>query len=88
MDASEANLEFRGRVRIGIGDHEGAAAAVIVGDLPKAKPERPGPRGPIRERSGGRVMDIEDMGGADVEIDFDDPATSKPGDEDTSDDEA
>jgi len=54
----------------------------------KAKPERPGPRGPIRERSGGRVMDIEDMGGADVEVDFDDPATSKPGDEDTSDDDA
>jgi cold-inducible RNA-binding protein len=53
----------------------------------KAKPERPGPRGPIRERSGGRVMDIEDMGGADVDIDFDDPATSKPG-EDTSDDDA
>ena len=53
----------------------------------KAKPERPGPRGPIRERSGGRVMDIEDMGGADVDIDdFDDPATSKPGD--TSDDDA
>ena len=50
----------------------------------KAKPERPGPRGPIRERSGGRVMDIDDMGGADVEIDFDDPATSKPG-EDTPD---
>ncbi len=48
----------------------------------KAKPERPGPRGPIRERAGGRVMDIEDMGGADVEIDFDDPATSKPGEED------
>jgi hypothetical protein len=46
----------------------------------KAKPERPGPRGPIRERSGGRVMDIEDMGGADVDIDFDDPATSRPDD--------
>jgi RNA recognition motif-containing protein len=45
----------------------------------KAKPERPGPRGPIRERSGGRVMDIEDLDAADVEIDFDDPATSRPG---------
>jgi RNA recognition motif-containing protein len=44
----------------------------------KAKPERPGPRGPIRERSGGRVMDIEDLDAADVEIDFDDPATSRP----------
>ncbi len=54
----------------------------------KAKPERPGPRGPIRERSGGRVMDIEDMGGAEVEIDFDDPATSKPGDELLDDDPA
>jgi RNA recognition motif-containing protein len=51
----------------------------------KAKPERPGPRGPIRERSGGRVMDIEDMDAADVDIDFDDPATSRPGD-DTDDD--
>ena len=50
----------------------------------KAKPERPGPRGPIRERSGGRVMDIEDMAGEDVDIDFDDPATSRPG-EDTDD---
>jgi RNA recognition motif-containing protein len=47
----------------------------------KAKPERPGPRGPIRERSGGRVMDIEDMAGEDVVIDFDDPATSRPGEE-------
>ena len=47
----------------------------------KAKPERPGPRGPIRERSGGRVMDIEDMAGEDVEIEFDDPATSRPGEE-------
>jgi RNA recognition motif-containing protein len=53
----------------------------------KAKPERPGPRGPIRERSGGRVMDIEDMGGADIDIDFDDPATSRP-DGDESDDDA
>jgi RNA recognition motif-containing protein len=46
----------------------------------KAKPERPGPRGPIRERAGGRVMDIADMAGEDVDIDFDDPATSRPGD--------
>jgi len=44
----------------------------------KAKPERPGPRGPIRERSGGRVMDIEDLDAAGTEIDFDDPATSRP----------
>jgi RNA recognition motif-containing protein len=47
----------------------------------KAKPERPGPRGPIRERAGGRVMDIEDLAGEDVDIDFDDPATSRPGEE-------
>jgi cold-inducible RNA-binding protein len=53
----------------------------------KAKPERPGPRGPIRERSGGRVMDIEDMGGGDIDIDFDDPATSRP-DGDEPDDDA
>jgi cold-inducible RNA-binding protein len=52
----------------------------------KAKPERPAPRGPIRERSGGRVMDIEDMDAADAAVDFDDPATSRP--EDDSDDEA
>ena len=45
----------------------------------KAKPERPGPRGPIRERSGGRVLDIEDLDAAGSEIDFDDPATSRPG---------
>jgi hypothetical protein len=30
-------------------------------------------------------MDIEDMDAADVDIDFDDPATSRPGD-DTDDD--
>ena len=46
----------------------------------KAKPERPGPRGPIRERSGGRVMDIEDLDAPAADIDFDDPATSRPGD--------
>jgi RNA recognition motif-containing protein len=45
----------------------------------KAKPERPGPRGPIRERSGGRVMDIEDLDAGADDIDFDDPATSRPG---------
>jgi RNA recognition motif-containing protein len=44
----------------------------------KAKPERPAPRGPIRERSGGRVLDIDDMDESDVEIEFDDPATSRP----------
>jgi len=46
--------------------------------------ERGGPKGPIRERPSGRVMDIEDMGGtgdADVEIDFDDPATSRAADQ-------
>jgi hypothetical protein len=31
-------------------------------------------------------MDIEDMGGADVDIDFDDPATSRPGGDDSDDD--
>lgn len=50
----------------------------------KAKPERPGPRGPIRERTSGRMLDIDDShddaGSAD--IDFDDPATSRPRDED------
>ncbi len=48
----------------------------------KARPERPGPRGPIRERTGGRVLDIDDMDGSEVEeIDFDDPATSRPADD-------
>ena len=43
--------------------------------------ERGGPKGPIRERPSGRVMDIEDMGDSDiVEIDFDDPATSRAAD--------
>lgn len=46
----------------------------------KAKPERGGPKGPIRERTHGRVLDIDDLDEADVDIDldFDDPATSRP----------
>ena len=44
----------------------------------KAKPERPAPRGPIRERSGGRVLAMDDLDETETEIEFDDPATSKP----------
>jgi cold-inducible RNA-binding protein len=46
----------------------------------KAKPDRPAPRGPIRERSGGRMLDIDDAfdEAESADIDFDDPATSKP----------
>jgi cold-inducible RNA-binding protein len=44
----------------------------------KAKPERPAPRGPIRERSGGRVLAIDDLDETEAEIEFDDPATSRP----------
>ncbi len=44
----------------------------------KAKPERGGPRGPIRERAGGRVLDIDGVDEADVEVEFDDFATSGP----------
>jgi cold-inducible RNA-binding protein len=52
------------------------------------KPERGGPRGPIRERGGGRVLDIDDSYEEDnpevVEEpeEFDDFATSAPQDED------
>ena len=51
--------------------------------------ERLAASGPIRERSGGRVMDIEDLdaAAADADIDFDDPATSRPTTE-TDDDDA
>jgi hypothetical protein len=48
----------------------------------KAKPERPAPRGPIRERTTGRLLAMDDQD--DVEsasIEFDDPATSAPRDE-------
>jgi RNA recognition motif-containing protein len=50
----------------------------------KAQPER-GPKGPIRERGGGRVLDIDDVhdAGDDGDIDFDDFATSR---RDTDDD--
>ena len=48
----------------------------------KAKPERPGPRGPIRERTTGRLLDIDDTHDdtdtVSEAIDFDDPATSRP----------
>jgi RNA recognition motif-containing protein len=47
----------------------------------KAKPERGGPKGPIRERNSGRMLDIDDSEeDVDVEAeigDFDDFATSK-----------
>jgi len=51
------------------------------------KPERGGPRGPIRERGGGRMLDIDDSydeesaSGEEAE-EFDDFATSAPHDED------
>jgi cold-inducible RNA-binding protein len=50
----------------------------------KAKPERPAPKGPIRERTSGRMLDIDDAHdeSESAEIDFDDPATSRPHDED------
>jgi hypothetical protein len=46
----------------------------------KAKPERPAPRGPIRERTSGRMLAIDDSqeDSESTVIDFDDPATSKP----------
>jgi cold-inducible RNA-binding protein len=46
----------------------------------KAKPERPAPKGPIRERNSGRLLAIDDAADEteSTEIDFDDPATSKP----------
>jgi cold-inducible RNA-binding protein len=48
----------------------------------KAKPERGGPKGPIRERTGGRVLDIDDpFDDESVAADFDDVATSKPVDD-------
>jgi cold-inducible RNA-binding protein len=58
----------------------------------KAKPERGGPRGPIRERGGGRVLDIddsyeEDEGSAEKPEEFDDFATSAPHDDDEPDEE-
>jgi cold-inducible RNA-binding protein len=50
----------------------------------KAKPERPAPKGPIRERTSGRMLDIDDAHdeSESAEIDFDDPATSRPHDDD------
>jgi RNA recognition motif-containing protein len=48
----------------------------------KAKPER-GPKGPIRERVHGRVLDIDDAGDDDGnDVEFDDFATSKDRDGD------
>ncbi len=56
----------------------------------KAKPERGGPRGPIRERGGGRVLDIDDSydepSNEEPVEEFDDFATSAPHDEDDDDD--
>jgi cold-inducible RNA-binding protein len=39
------------------------------------------PRGPIKERTGGRIYDVEDLGD-NAAIDFDDIATSQPADTD------
>jgi hypothetical protein len=50
----------------------------------KAKPERAAPKGPIRERNSGRMLDIDDSddaGTSEIE-DFDDFATSKDTDAD------
>jgi cold-inducible RNA-binding protein len=61
----------------------GGGPAAPSRDRRKAKPKQErGPRGPIRERGGGRVLDMDDpfdqdQGNADVE-DFDDVATSQP----------
>jgi RNA recognition motif-containing protein len=61
-----------------------------AGAKKQAKPERGGPKGPIRERGGGRVLDIDDSyeeeGDAPPEEEFDDFATSAPHDEDEDDD--
>ena len=49
----------------------------------KAKPERAAPKGPIRERNSGRMLDIDDSDDSGSEIDdFDDFATSKESDGD------
>jgi cold-inducible RNA-binding protein len=48
------------------------------------KPERGGPRGPIRERGGGRVLDIDDSyeeESSEASEEFDDFATSAPHDD-------
>jgi RNA recognition motif-containing protein len=39
------------------------------------------PRGPIKERTGGRIYDVEDLGD-NAAVDFDDIATSQPADTD------
>jgi RNA recognition motif-containing protein len=51
----------------------------------KAKPERAAPKGPIRERNSGRMLDIDDSddaGTSEIAEDFDDFATSKESDGD------
>ncbi len=51
----------------------------------KAKPERAAPKGPIRERNSGRMLDIDDSddaGTSEIEDDFDDFATSKESEKD------
>jgi cold-inducible RNA-binding protein len=54
----------------------------------KAKPERAAPKGPIRERGGGRVLDIDDTeDDTNSEIEFDDFATSKSRDGEDDDSE-
>jgi cold-inducible RNA-binding protein len=64
-----------------------AAGGGPAGKARGGKPERGGPRGPIRERGGGRVLDIDDSyeeesTEAEVVEEFDDFATSAPHDED------
>ena len=64
-----------------------AAGGGPAGKARSNKPERGGPRGPIRERGGGRVLDIDDSyeeeSSDEVEAEeFDDFATSAPHDED------
>jgi RNA recognition motif-containing protein len=44
------------------------------------------PRGPIKERTGGRIYDVDDLGD-DAPLDIDDVATSAPEDLDDNDDE-
>jgi hypothetical protein len=43
------------------------------------------PRGPIKERSGGRIYDVEDLGDSDA-LEIDNLATSAPDDVDGGDD--
>ena len=72
----------------GMGDRRPQRRAAGGGPAGKSrtnKPERGGPRGPIRERGGGRVLDIDDSydeEAGEVGEEFDDFATSARHDED------